>query len=126
MWLTAEQVRALHRMSLAGFGGAEGVSSPDLLESALGNPRNLWAYGGAESLYRLAASYAFGIARNHPFVDGNKRAALLAIRAFLRRNGHQFDPPEAMAVVMMRDVASGNLGEVDLAEWIEASSSPRR
>ena len=89
IWLTPELVKAFHSRQLRLFGGPPGVRDEGALESALGRPVNRWAYENAD-LAELAAAYAFGIARNNPFVDGNKRAALLALVTFLGLNGVDF------------------------------------
>ncbi|QXD16793.1 type II toxin-antitoxin system death-on-curing family toxin [Rhodocaloribacter litoris] len=122
-WLTPGQVRMLHAETVRLFGGAPGVRDEGLLRSALARPRHRWTYGEAVSLFALAAAYASGIARNHPFVDGNKRTALLSIRAFLFRNGYRFLPDEAATVSMMEGLAAGRVKEDELASWIEASST---
>ncbi|CAL75101.1 putative death on curing protein (fragment) [Bradyrhizobium sp. ORS 278] len=88
-----------------------------MLESALDRPRNKWAYEGAE-LPELAAAYAYGIARNHPFVDGNKRTSLLALYTFLGVNGFDFDVPEAEAAAMILALAAGEVSEASLTRWI--------
>jgi death-on-curing protein len=93
------------------------------LESALGRPRNRWAYEEGD-LATLAAAYAFGIARNHPFVDGNKRAALLSLVTFLGLNGIDFVASEAEAVVIIRDLAAGLVDESALARWIRDNLPP--
>jgi len=116
-WLTADLVIAFHDEQLREFGGPPGIRDEGALESALGRARNRWAYEGAD-LPRLAAAYAFGIARNHPFVDGNKRAALLAIITFLGVNDIEFTASEAEAVVMIRDLAAGTIDEDVLSRWI--------
>ncbi len=90
------------------------------MASALARPRNLLAYG-EPSLEQLAASYAFGLAKNHPFVDGNKRVALAAIDVFLQLNGHELVVGEPEAVVIMRELASGEIDEPELAAWIAAN-----
>lgn len=125
VWLTEGQVRMLHAESLRLFGGAPGVRDEGLLQSALGRPRNLWAYGESATPFALAAAYGFGLAKNHAFVDGNKRVALLAIRAFLFRNGVQFHPGEVETVTTMEGVAGGTTSEEELATWIEANSRTR-
>lgn len=124
-WLTEGQVRMLHAESLRLFGGAAGVRDEGLLQSALGRPRHLWTYDESATLFDLAAAYAFGLAKNHAFVDGNKRVALLAIRAFLFRNGYRFHPDEVETVTTMEGVADGTVGESELAAWIEANSEAR-
>ena len=116
-WLTADLVLAIHDEQLREFGGPAGIRDMGALESALGRARNRWAYEGGD-LPRLAAAYGFGIARNHPFVDGNKRAALLAIVTFLGLNDLEFVASEAEAVVMIRDLAAGAINEDVLARWI--------
>src|SRR6202795_3376737 len=98
-WLTAAMIVAIHDEQLAIHGGSAGLRDQALLESALDRPRNKWAYESAE-LPTLAAAYGYGIARNHPFVDGNKRTALLAIYTFLGINGVEFLVPEAEAAAM--------------------------
>jgi death-on-curing protein len=122
-WLTTDLVLAIHDEQLREFGGPAGLRDVGALESALGRARNRWAYEGGD-LPRLAAAYGFGIARNHPFVDGNKRAALLAIIAFLGLNDVEFTASEAEAVVMIRDLAAGVIDEDVLARWIADNISP--
>jgi death-on-curing protein len=117
IWLTVDLVLAIHESQLRKFGGPPGVRDIGALESALGRAQNRWAYEQSE-LPVLAAAYGFGIARNHPFVDGNKRAALLAIVTFLGLNGIDFIADEAEAVVIIRDLAPGQVDEVGLARWI--------
>lgn len=122
-WLTTDLVIAFHDEQLREFGGPAGIRDEGALESALGRARNRWVYEGGD-LPRLAAAYAFGIARNHPFVDGNKRAALLAIITFLGLNDIEFTASEAEAVVMIRDLAAGTLDEDVLSRWVADNTSP--
>jgi death-on-curing protein len=110
-------VLAIHDEQLAIHGGSAGLRDAALLESALGRPRNKWAYENAE-LPELAAAYGYGIARNHAFVDGNKRTALLAIYTFLGVNGIDFIVPEADAAAMILALAAGEVSEESLARWI--------
>jgi death-on-curing protein len=117
IWLTVDLVLAIHENQLRKFGGPPGVRDVGALESALGRAQNRWAYEQSD-LPTLAAAYAFGIARNHPFVDGNKRAALLAVVTFLGLNGIDFIADEAEAVVIIRDLAAGQVDESGLARWI--------
>lgn len=117
VWLSVELVIAIHEEQLREFGGPPGIRDRGMLESALGRPRNKWSYGETD-LAALAASYAFGIARNHPFVDGNKRASLLAVVTFLGLNGIKFLADEAQAAVMITDLAAGNVDEDGLTRWI--------
>jgi len=116
-WVTMPIVLAIHDEQLAIHGGSTGLRDAALLESALGRPRNKWAYENAE-LPELAAAYGYGIARNHPFVDGNKRTALLAIYTFLGVNGVDFIVPEADAAAMILALAAGEVSEESLARWI--------
>lgn len=121
VWLTVELVVAFHDEQLREFGGPPGLRDAGMLESALGRPQNKWSYGETD-LAALAAAYAFGIARNHPFVDGNKRAALLALVTFLGLNGVDLVADQAEAVVVIRELASGEIEEEGLARWIRDSS----
>ena len=116
-WLTRQIIVAIHDEQLAIHGGAGGLRDEGLLESALDRPRNRWAYEQAE-LAELAAAYAFGIARNHPFVDGNKRTSLLALYTFLGVNGIDFVVAEADAAAMILALAAGEVSEESLARWI--------
>ena len=117
VWLPVDLVIAIHDRQLRKFGGPPGIRDVGALESALGRPRNRWAYEGGD-LAVLAAAYGFGIARNHPFVDGNKRAALLAVITFLGLNGVDFIADEAEAVVIFRDLAAGLVDEAGMTRWI--------
>jgi death-on-curing protein len=116
-WLSRELVVAIHGEQLQEFGGPAGLRDQGMLESALGRPRNKWSFG-EEDLATLAAAYAFGIARNHPFVDGNKRAALLSLITFLGLNGIEFAASNAEAAVMIQGIASGEVTEEGLTRWI--------
>jgi len=124
-WLTTIQVKMLHAESLNYFGGSPGIRDETLLESALGRPQNKWAYSPDVSIFELAAAYGFGIARNHAFIDGNKRAALLAMRAFLFRNGFVLSPDEIETVTMIEGLASGAVVEEVLTNWLESNSKKR-
>ncbi len=124
-WLRKDMVLALHAMSVAEFGGSPGIRDDGLLESALDRPKNLFAYGNDPSILELAAAYCSGIVKNHPFLDGNKRAGDLAIRAFLLRNGHLYEPDEANEVVMIMALAAGTVDEDALAAWIAENATPR-
>jgi len=117
-WIDQRAFLLLHSETLAEHGGLQGVRDYGLLESALARPRNLHSYEPKSDLAALAAAYAFGLARNHPFFDGNKRAAFLAIGLFLRINHRELtaDPVEAIAVILK--LAEGGLNEPELAEWI--------
>ena len=117
VWLELSIVIDVHSEQLALFGGPEGVRDIAMLESALARPMNKFAYGETD-LAALAASYAFGIARNHPFVDGNKRAAFASIIVFLGLNGIDFDVPPAQATAMILSLAAGEVAEDGLTRWI--------
>jgi death-on-curing protein len=117
VWLSSDLVKAFHDRQLKIFGGPPGIRDEGALDSALGRPINRWSYEAAE-LPELAAAYAFGIARNHPFVDGNKRAALLAVVVFLGLNGVEFVADEAEAATIIRDLAAGEVDETGLTRWI--------
>ena len=116
-WLDVNIMLDVHAEQLALFGGPDGVRDSGLLESALARPINKFAYGETD-LASLAAADGFGIAKNHPFVDGNKRAAFAAIMVFLGLNGIDFAPPPEEATVMILSVAAGEVDEERLARWI--------
>lgn len=117
VWLDAEIMIDVHAEQLALFGGPEGIRDLGMLESALGRPVNKFSYG-EQDLAALAAAYAFGIARNHPFVDGNKRAAFAAIIVFLGLNDIAFAPNPAEATAIILALAAGEVGEEGLTRWI--------
>ncbi|MCK1639985.1 type II toxin-antitoxin system death-on-curing family toxin [Bradyrhizobium sp. 157] len=116
-WLTRQMIVAIHDEQLTIHGGASGLRDEGMLESALDRPKNRWAYEKPE-LAELAAAYAFGIARNHPFVDGNKRMSLLALYTFLGVNGIDFIVPGAEAAAIILSLAAGEVSEESLARWI--------
>jgi death on curing protein len=116
-WLTRRIIVAIHDEQLTVHGGASGLRDEGMLESALDRPRNRWAYEQAD-LPELAAAYAFGIARNRPFVDGNKRTSLLALYTFLGVNGIDFVVSEADAAAIILALATGDVSEEGLTRWI--------
>jgi death-on-curing protein len=118
VWVAKEALLLLHRESLRQFGGAEGLRDEGLLASALARPLNRFAYEGETDPCVLAAAYAKGIAQNHPFVDGNKRAALLAAGVFLMLNGMQLTADPAMVTVAVLDLAAGEMTEAEFAVWL--------
>lgn len=120
-WISKRALLLLHEESLAEFGGARGLRDEGLLDAALARPQNARAYNSTSTLAELAAAYAFGIARNHPFVDGNKRAAFLCIGLFLRINGYNLTASQVDAIRVMTDLASGNIDEAALAAWVTAN-----
>jgi death on curing protein len=117
VWLDIEEIIDVHSEQLAMFGGPEGIRDRGMLESALARPINQWHYGQTD-LASLAAAYAFGLARNHPFVDGNKRIAFQAMMVFLRTNGVRFAPDPAHATSIILSLAAGEVSEESLARWI--------
>lgn len=118
VWLDVRAAIAFHAEQIAQFGGQPGIRDLGLLDSAMHRPRNRAAYGKA-TVFDLAAAYAFGIARNHPFIDGNKRTALVCCFTFLELNGRTVAAPEADTVVAFMALAAGKLSEHDLAAWLE-------
>jgi death-on-curing protein len=116
LWLDVETALAIHDRQLAEHGGGSGVRDAGMLESALARPINAWAYG-TDDPATLAAAYAFGVARNHPFVDGNKRTAWVLARLFLALNGHILSFEPAKAVATMLALAAGELSEAEMADW---------
>ena len=120
-WVLRETVSMLHEQSLAQFGGSAGVRDEGLLDSALGKPQNLFAYG-KPTIFDLAASYAFGLVKNHPFIDGNKRAGFITALTFLELNGYQFHATEVDAAVRTLALAAGEMSEAAYAEWLRANS----
>lgn len=120
-WVTKHSLLLLHDRSLALHGGAEGMRDEGLLDSALMRPRNLFHYERVDDLPTLAATYAGAIAANHPFVDGNKRAAFLAAGMFLEKNGQRMEAEQADAALTILALAAGKLDIQQLAEWVRAN-----
>ena len=121
-WLTREQIEAIHQEQLREHGGSPGVRDEGLLQSAMNRARNKFVYGETD-LAVLAAAYAFGIAKNHAFVDGNKRTAFQATYVFLGLNGLDLDAAEPEVVDVMNRLASGKLTEAAFADWLRQASS---
>lgn len=124
-WVPAAVIYAVHDRQIAEHGGSDGLRDKGAVESALARPLNLAAYGAPDAA-DLAAAYAVGLARNHGFVDGNKRTAWIAARLFLADNGHrlEFEPSEAVGVMVA--VAAGRIAEAELAAWFRIRLRPRR
>ncbi|TKR30639.1 type II toxin-antitoxin system death-on-curing family toxin [Luteimonas gilva] len=121
VWLETALIVAVHEYQLAEHGGAVGVRDEGLLASALARPQQLWSYGEPPpDMATLAAAYGFGIARNHPFVDGNKRSALVAMETFLNINGWQLTASNVECVRELLALAAGDVGETELADWLRA------
>ena len=123
-WLSLRMARAMHTEAVAVFGGSPEMRDEGLFESALQRPRNLYAYGENPSLFGLAAAHCRGIVKNHPFVDGNKRAGVLAATAFLDLNGYDFRPTEADAATIIMALAAGEIEEDILVRWFSDYSTP--
>ena len=120
-WLLEVAVLIAHEVSLANFGGADGIRDQSLLKSALARPRNLLVYGDP-GIPELAAAYTAGIVQNHPFVDGNKRTGFLAGAAFLELNGFRLTATEPEATRIILDLAAGDVTELQLAAWFGENS----
>ncbi len=117
LWLSKAVVLAIHDRLLADYGGSDGLRDDGLLESALGKPRNLFACG-KPGVFALAASYAFGIVRNHPFIDGNKRTGFVVAAAFLDCNGMELTATEVDATVKTLGLAANEINEEQYAAWL--------
>ncbi len=124
VWIERSVVIAAHGEQLAEHGGGMGMRDEGLLDSALARPVNLVAYG-APDCADLAAAYGFGIARNHPFIDGNKRTAFVAVELFLLLNGQELLASDADCVMTMLELAAGEIEEAAFAAWLRSNSQPR-
>jgi len=125
IWIMRSVVIAAHHEQLAEHGGAAGTRDAGLLESALARAENLAAYGDPD-VASLAAAYGFGVVRNHPFVDGNKRAALIATELFLALNGFDLVVDDAECVLVILALAAGELKEAEFAAWLRGHIEPRK
>jgi death-on-curing protein len=123
VWIDLEVVLAIHDEQIAEHGGQAGVRDRGLLESALSRPQNQFVYG-EHALPRLAAGYAFGISRNHPFLDGNKRTSLVVAELFLALNGFEVTATDAECVTAFLALAAGDLTEDQLTQWIAGHTAP--
>jgi death-on-curing protein len=117
-WLRTDAVLAIHKVQIAEHGGDDGVRDLGLLESAIARPQNIEAYEPEADISRLAAAYAFSIAKNHPFIDGNQRTALASTRTFLRLNGFALDASQEEKYLTFLALAEGSLSEDELSDWI--------
>lgn len=124
-WVPEAAVRAMHAELIAEHGGRGGIRDAGLLSSALARPRNRRVYGATSSLFDLAAAHGVAIVRNHPFIDGNKRVALMVMYVFLEMNGHCLAAPEVEAVGVMLGLAAGEVDERELSSWLERHSAKR-
>ena len=126
LWMDALDAVIAHDLELVAHGGSAGIRDAGLLESALARPKNIWAYAeSTRSLAVLAAAYAFGISSNHPFIDGNKRTALVVSFAFLDVNGLEVIASQEDAYIAILGVAAGEITEDQLAEWFQRNTAPR-
>jgi death-on-curing protein len=123
-WIDRRALLFLHSASLAAFGGATGIRDEGLLDSALARPQNRFLYEPGSDIAGLAASYGYGLAQNHPFVDGNKRTAFHAVGLFLLMNGFELVASQVDAIGVMLSVAAGEFSEHEFAEWVRANSRP--
>ena len=119
-WLKIDRVLAIHSRQIAEHGGSQGVRDLGLLESALARPVNIHAYKPESDLARLVAAYAFGIVKNHPFIDGNKRTGYVVMETFLLRNGFELNATPADKYLAIITLAEGSLSEKELVEWLRA------
>ncbi len=118
VWILEETVTAIHNRQIAEHGGSDGTRDVGLLQSALARPQNLLAYGEDVDIGALAAAYAYGIAKNHPFIDGNKRTALVVMRTFLAAKGVDFMADQQDKYITILKLAEGSLDEEQLAAWV--------
>lgn len=123
-WLPKDLILAVHNRQLAEHGGGAGVRDEGLLESALARPQNLFAYGESD-VAALAGAYAFGIAKNHPFIDGNKRTAFVACELFLAANGYDLAASDEECLAMMLGLAASEVEEAEFAAWLRENVQPR-
>ncbi len=125
IWITTELAEAIHERQLAEYGGPSGLRDHGLLESAIARPQQMAAYGGPEvDAPALAAAYAFGMARNHPFIDGNKRTAAVLCEVFLELNDFLLVAEDAQLYPIFLGLAEGSVGEEDLAAWLRSHCRP--
>jgi death on curing protein len=121
IWITSTIAQFIHDDQIASHGGAYGLLNAGMLESALSRPQNLYAYEQPD-IFTLAAAYGYGIAKNHAFIDGNKRTAFMVMFTFLLANGWRFVVPEPEVVITMQQVAAGEISETTLADWLRQNS----
>lgn len=117
-WIQIDRVLAIHRRQIAEHGGGDGVRDLGLLESALARPQNIGASEPEADVARMAAAYAFGIVKNHPFIDGNKRTDYVVTELFIVKNSHQLDASPTDKYLTFLSLAEGTISEEELAEWL--------
>jgi death-on-curing protein len=123
-WLSRQAIEIIHREQLLEHGGLPGLKDENALEAALARPKHKAAYGEPQ-LFELAAAYVFGIARNHPFADGNKRTSFLSAYVFLRIHGYQIEAEQGQIIAFMQEVAAGNVDETGIAAFLKDFSVPK-
>ena len=123
-WLNKKIAEAIHLDQIKQHGGSLGIRDEGLLESALDRPKNTWYYNPKSTMFELASSLGIGIAKNHPFIDGNKRTSFLLMYVFLAMNGFKIETSENDVVQVMLKVADGSIKESALAKWLEKNSIP--
>jgi death on curing protein len=126
IWLTRVVVDAIHNDQLREHGGLPGVRDENVLESALARPQQKWQYEDSPDVPMMAAAYAFGLVRNHPYRDGNKRIGFLALVTFAEMNGYVMEATDAEVVAEILALADGSASEESLADWIREHSTKRR
>ena len=119
IWINELMAKEIHDRQIRKYGGSHGIRDEGLLISALANPKNVYAYDPTHTIASLASSYGYSIAKNHPFIDGNKRTAFLVVFIFLYLNGKLLEVPEPEAVIMMQNLASGTIDQNQFTQWIE-------
>lgn len=124
-WLPSRAVVIIHQELIQEHGGSLGVRDESALDSALARPLNRHAYSPSDDVYELAAAYGYGLCCNHPFIDGNKRVAFMAMYVFLRLNGFTITADEVDAVVAMESLAGGTMSETELADWLRNNTRKR-
>ncbi len=122
IWISERQARAIHQQQIALFGGASGILDAGKLSSALARPKHIYNYNPNTNLYELASALGWGLVKNHPFVDGNKRTAFVVMAVFLKVNGIELIASEAEVVKVMLALASGKMSEKQLCMWLEENS----
>jgi death on curing protein len=121
IWINQRIIMAVHDEQLAEHGGSTGLRDEGLLQSALGRPQNAAAYNDNADIYTLAAAYAYALAKNHPFIDGNKRTAAVAMELFIEINGYKLTSTNVEGVIMMLKLAGGDMSEEELITWLRAN-----
>jgi len=125
VWIENEEARIIHQLQLTEHGGASGIRDQGLFESAMDRPKNLFAYSDpAPTLFQIAAAYAFGLAKNHAFIDGNERTAFVVCLSFLKQNGIVINASPEMRYLTFYALAAGDLTEAELGEWLQQNSQP--